>query len=99
MCLDGEYVPVCDSGFSDDQLSNICDQVAYGTYDYLPGQYIGSLYDYQTNTTSTVVQTISCPQYSTSITQCQYTTTYGCPSYEQVLTCFERELQHKYKFK
>ena len=63
-------------------------------FQYLPGQYIGDFYDYQTGTTSTVINNLSCPDYTNGITQCQYSISYGCPSYEQVITCIRREFIH-----
>ena len=61
-------------------------------YEYLPNQYIGNITDYQTNTTSMVIQTLSCPSDVVAIAQCQYNISYGCPSYEQTLTCIQSEL-------
>ena len=57
----------------------------------LPDQYIGYFSDYQTGSSSVRVQSISCPSDAENIVQCQYGTSTGCSSFEEVLTCIDRE--------
>lgn len=63
--------------------------------EYFPGQYIGNMNDYNTGTTSTVVNSISCPSDANVISECDFnTTSHGCADeqYEEVVTCIKCKL-------
>ena len=69
----------------------MCKNISCSDYVALPGQYIGSINDYQTGTSSDVVHSLSCPSDAVIIDSCQYNTTYGCQNNEEVLTCIRCE--------